>query len=155
MAAKDQDLHGLCRKGKWQDVEDYVARADSSALPVELSEQKGALGYTPLHFAALSGSASVLKVLLGKAPNVDCRSLGGCTPLLIAASRGYDDCVKLLLQFRADIGASDDIGRTPLLAAELCCMESTAQLLRNEGMWAVFILCWCEARVMPSFLFLS
>ena len=133
MASQNLDLHALCLKGRWQVVDEYVARTDSQALLAELGLQKGPLGYTPLHLAALSGSVSVLKVLLPKVADVDCRSRSGYTPLLVAASRGYDDCVKLLLESRADIGATDDIGRTPLLAAELCRMESTAQLLRNEG----------------------
>lgn len=133
MASQSWDLHALCLKGRWQDVEDYVAKADGQALLAELGLQKGPLGYTPLHMAALTGVDSVLKVLLPKVADVDCRSRSGYTPLLVAASRGYDDCVKLLLQSRADMGVRDDVGRTPLLAAELCCMESTARLLRNEG----------------------
>ena len=106
---------------------------DGSALLAELSEQQGSLGYTPLHQAALVGNISILNILLPKAANVDCRSLTGYTPLIIAASRGYDNCVELLLRYKADLGSADDIGRTPRLAAELCCMESTARLLRNEG----------------------
>ncbi|MEO8249698.1 MAG: ankyrin repeat domain-containing protein [Burkholderiales bacterium] len=59
-------------------------------------------GWTPLHYAATSGSLDIIRLLLEHHAYIDAESPNRTTPLMMAARYGSDDAVKLLLEEGAD-----------------------------------------------------
>lgn len=59
-------------------------------------------GWTPLHYAATSGSLAILSLLLDKHAYIDAESPNGSTPLMMAAMYGTPQAVKLLIDAGAD-----------------------------------------------------
>ena len=76
-------------------------------------------GGTPLHDAALGGSADVIALLLDRGAQIDTRDLqSGATPLMVAASLGRAEALTLLLKRGADPTLRDNAGHTALDRAE-------------------------------------
>jgi len=75
-------------------------------------------GYTPLAFAACSGSREVLSALLRHGAQPDPQDTFGVTPLMQAATRGNADLVGVLLQAGAQVLVADADGRTAVDYAE-------------------------------------
>ncbi|XP_047104840.1 ankyrin repeat, PH and SEC7 domain containing protein secG-like [Schistocerca piceifrons] len=69
---------------------------------------------TPLHWAARSGHAGVVRLLVGASADPNARDRWGRTPLHIAAMRGDAEAAAELLLAGADRGARNEDGRTPL-----------------------------------------
>lgn len=67
-----------------------------------------AYGWTPLLFAAKSGSAGVIRMLLEINAKIDHADQSGNTALLIASARGYVDAVKILLDRKASLSPGND-----------------------------------------------
>jgi uncharacterized protein len=59
-------------------------------------------GWTPLHYAATSGSLPTIRMLLENHAYIDAESPNGTTPLMMAAQYGSADAVRLLLAEGAD-----------------------------------------------------
>jgi len=74
--------------------------------------EKGADGFTPLHWAAYYGKADMIRLLVSRGANVNVVSPQYGTPLLIAASYGFTDAVKTLLAEGADPSIPDGSGHT-------------------------------------------
>ncbi|RHZ41063.1 hypothetical protein DYB31_004949 [Aphanomyces astaci] len=74
---------------------------------------------TPLHWAAIAGSADVLAPLLNKGADPHAQDAGGRTPLHWAARANRVECVTILLEHRANVHARDVDGMTPVLCAAL------------------------------------
>ncbi|XP_059167490.1 ankyrin repeat domain-containing protein 50-like [Physella acuta] len=60
-------------------------------------------GTTALYFAARSGSASLVRMLIRAGANVNLANSEGVTALMKASDRGYYDTVRLLLNEKADV----------------------------------------------------
>ena len=71
-------------------------------------------GWTPLHYAASGGHASVIAMLLENNAYIDAESPNGTTPLMMAAMYGSEESVNLLLQEGADPKLKNQQGLTAL-----------------------------------------
>lgn len=74
-------------------------------------------GLTPLHYAAMSGSSSVAKLLIAKGVTVDKCNNRGQTSLHLAAENGHEDTVQVLIEAGSDVNARSDTNATPLFRA--------------------------------------
>lgn len=70
--------------------------------------------WTALHYAAASGSLSIVQLLLDHDAYIDAESPNKTTPLMMAARGGYRDVVELLLTQGADLHAKNELGLTAL-----------------------------------------
>lgn len=73
-------------------------------------EDVDAHGYQAVMWAAHSGDAECLRILIEKQADVNCSSETGATPLMMAAAEGHRDSVRLLLDAEADFNAVDKNG---------------------------------------------
>ena len=94
----------------------WVSDLIEAGAPLAVSH---ALGYTPLHEAASSGSLAVVKLLLEAAKKkgidiVNVKRFSGETPLHDAALRGHGAIVRLLLKYDADASINDRQNETAL-----------------------------------------
>jgi len=71
-------------------------------------------GWTPLRYAAESGSGEVVKLLLAKGADVNAKDCYGATPLHVTAWNSRGEVAKLLLANGADVNAKNSYGTTPL-----------------------------------------
>jgi ankyrin repeat protein len=72
---------------------------------------------TALHFAAESGKADVVKLLLDAKANPNAQDRTGKTPVTVAAERGKVDALKALLAAGGDANSRDQVQGSPLLWA--------------------------------------
>ncbi|KAJ3163205.1 hypothetical protein HDU86_002374 [Geranomyces michiganensis] len=84
-------------------------------------------GFTPLHSAALSGTAEEAALLLRHGAIVDIPGMNGDTPIFDAVTEGNDAVVELLLLHGANIAVVNENGQTPLTAGD----ERMATLITN------------------------
>jgi len=75
------------------------------------------LNWTPLLFAAKSGTPATVRVLLNAGAEVNVKDSEGSTPLLAASRYGIDQVVKLLLDSKADVNAKTNAGWSSILYA--------------------------------------
>lgn len=71
-------------------------------------------GWTPLHYAATSGNAAVVQLLLDHFAYIDAASPNGSTPLMMAAMYGSTDVVTMLLDAGADPTLKNALGLSAL-----------------------------------------
>lgn len=96
---------------------------------------RGAAGYAPLHFAALSGHAEVIDLLLTRGADVRACAdvLFRATPLHLAALGGHAEVVALLLAKGADANDMDVHGQTALHGAVRSGRADLVELLLDHG----------------------
>jgi ankyrin repeat protein len=89
-------------------------------------------GTTPLMYAAASGSAESMRILLAAGADANAKNDFGATPLMWAITD--PEKVRVLLTAGADIRAKSKMGRTPLyLAAANDGSSATVKLLLDRG----------------------
>lgn len=71
-------------------------------------------GWTPLHYAAASGSDAIVRMLLDHAAYIDAESPNKTTPIMMAAGEGHIYTVKLLLDDGADATLKNELGMTAI-----------------------------------------
>ena len=92
-------------------------KADIEALGSIKIDGKVIEGCTPLWAASLAGHLDVVKLLIERNAEVDCRTSTNSTPLRSAAFRGHLDIVRFLVENGADINVRNDGDNTPLMVA--------------------------------------
>ena len=75
------------------------------------------MGYTPLHLAAKSGYAHIVKLLHKKGALINTKNYRKTTPLHDVADNGNQNIAEYLIQNGADLESQDGAGRTPLQCA--------------------------------------
>lgn len=86
-------------------------------------------GWAPLHYAASSGNAQVVKLLLDHYAYIDAESPNGSTPLMMAAMYGSADSVRVLLDAGADVNLKNSIGLNALDFARKAGHEDAGALI--------------------------
>jgi ankyrin repeat protein len=86
-------------------------------------------GWAPLHYAATSGNAQVVQLLLDHYAYIDAESPNGSTPLMMAAMYGSADAVKVLLVAGADVDVKNAIGLNALDFAQKAGHEDAVALI--------------------------
>lgn len=90
-------------------------------------------GYQAIMWAAHSGDAETLRILIDKQADVNCSCETGATPLMMAAAEGHRDSVRLLLDAEADLNATDKNGwRAVQKAAWWGHQDALGELLLEE-----------------------
>ncbi|XP_030650624.1 ankyrin repeat domain-containing protein 42 isoform X3 [Nomascus leucogenys] len=89
--------------------------------------------FTPLHWAAHSGSLECLHWLLWHGADITHVTTRGWTASHIAAIRGQDACVQALIMNGADLTAQDDRGCTALHLAATHGHSFTLQIMLRSG----------------------
>ncbi len=106
-----------------------IAAYLSDAVAVQALLERGAevnrTGWTPLHYAASSGSILVIRVLLDHAAYIDAESPNKTTPLMMAARAGHRSAVQYLLDEGADPSLKNEVG---LSAADFARAQGHADL---------------------------
>lgn len=86
-----------------------LARGDPAAHLAATNSKR----QTPLHFAALSGSAEMAQLLISKGAAVNAPDVDGNTPLHLSMKGGSPLAVKTLLASGADASLENDKGQPP------------------------------------------
>lgn len=90
-------------------------------------------GFSPLHWACLSGRANIVEILLNRGARVNAANMGADTALHLTSSFGHLDCTRLLLENKADINAVNEHGNTPLHYACFFGHSQLIEILVNAG----------------------
>ncbi|CAK4493392.1 unnamed protein product [Aphanomyces euteiches] len=85
----------------------------------------------PIHFAALRGSVSIMKLLHANGADINAKDGIGRTPLHCAAHAGAVDAITWLLDNDADLFATTKDKHTALDLAKLNCQNNVVELLDN------------------------
>jgi hypothetical protein len=113
--ARDINLEVKARNG---DTALMIAAYKGNKPAVEALLAKGAEvnrpGWTPLHYAAASGSNEIVSMLLEKSAYIDAESPNKTTPIMMAAWEGHILTVKLLLDEGADATLKNELGMTAI-----------------------------------------
>ncbi|KAL7800598.1 hypothetical protein V8C43DRAFT_274341 [Trichoderma afarasin] len=94
---------------------------------------KDGRGWTLLIYAVWHGSEAVVRLLLTKGVDPDCKAKDGRTPLSLAAQGGHEGIVRLLLTKGVDPDCKAKDGRTPLSFAAQGGYEGIVRLLLTKG----------------------
>lgn len=90
--------------------------------------------HTPLHVAALTGTESVVAILLNGGSDPGARSTSGATPLHLAAQAGNAQAVAALLEHGADPNVLESTwGQTPLMFATAANRIGAVRVLMERG----------------------
>ncbi|KXG51518.1 uncharacterized protein PGRI_089110 [Penicillium griseofulvum] len=88
---------------------------------------------TPLSWAAQSGRAPIVQLLMQSRPSVGEMDRRERTPLLRASVHGHEAVVRLLIENGANVNASNKVERTPLSQASSKGHEAVVRLLIENG----------------------
>ncbi|KAM9080186.1 ankyrin repeat domain-containing protein 42 isoform 2-T2 [Megaptera novaeangliae] len=120
-------IHDAVRAGDVKQLSEIVERGAS------INEVDVLHKFTPLHWAAHSGSLECLHWLLWHGADLSQVTVRGWTAAHIAAIRGQDACMQALIINGANLAAQDDRGCTPLHLATTHGHSFTLQIMLRSG----------------------
>uniref|UniRef100_A0A3Q2H723 Ankyrin repeat domain-containing protein 42 n=1 Tax=Equus caballus TaxID=9796 RepID=A0A3Q2H723_HORSE len=120
-------IHDAIRAGDVKRLSEIVERG-ASINEVDILHK-----FTPLHWAAHSGSLECLHWLLWHGADIAQATTRGWTAAHIAAIRGQDACMQALIINGANLAAQDDRGCTPLHLAATHGHSFTLQIMLQSG----------------------
>ncbi|XP_017730708.1 PREDICTED: ankyrin repeat domain-containing protein 42 isoform X1 [Rhinopithecus bieti] len=120
-------IHDAVRAGDVKQLSEIVERGAS------INEVDVLHKFTPLHWAAHSGSLECLHWLLWHGADITHVTTRGWAASHIAAIRGQDACVQALIMNGANLTAQDDRGCTPLHLAATHGHSFTLQIMLRSG----------------------
>nr|XP_008537111.1 PREDICTED: ankyrin repeat domain-containing protein 42 isoform X3 [Equus przewalskii] len=120
-------IHDAIRAGDVKRLSEIVERG-ASINEVDILHK-----FTPLHWAAHSGSLECLHWLLWHGADIAQATTRGWTAAHIAAIRGQDACMQALIINGANLAAQDDRGCTPLHLAATHGHSFTLQIMLRSG----------------------
>uniref|UniRef100_A0A1X7UF55 Uncharacterized protein n=1 Tax=Amphimedon queenslandica TaxID=400682 RepID=A0A1X7UF55_AMPQE len=88
---------------------------------------------TPLHYAARSGSETIVTILVKNGADVNAKNKVQETPLHYAAGSGSETIVTILVKNGADVNAMDKVQKTPLHYAARSGSETIVTILVKNG----------------------
>ncbi|XP_055972252.1 ankyrin repeat domain-containing protein 42 [Sorex fumeus] len=127
------------KKGYFGGIYDAVRAGDVKQLSevvergANINEVDVLHKFTPLHWAAHSGSLECLHWLLWHGADITKVTTRGWTAAHIAAIRGQDACMQALIINGANLSAQDDRGCTPLHLAATHGHSFTLQVILRSG----------------------
>jgi len=126
------------------EIRNLIRRDDAAQLEeliksgYDLTQKINLFGETPLVYAATTGAAECLKLLL-TIPGIKINKreklypFDSCTPLYVAARKGHTECIKVLLaQKGINVNKRSSRGDTPLHIAAAYGHTACVQLLLND-----------------------
>ncbi|XP_074191785.1 ankyrin repeat domain-containing protein 42 isoform X3 [Rhinolophus sinicus] len=120
-------IHDAVRAGDVKQLSEMVERG-ASINEVDILHK-----FTPLHWAAHSGSLECLHWLLWHGADITQVTTRGWTAAHITAIRGQDACMQALIINGANLAAQDDWGCTPLHLAATHGHSFTLQIMLRSG----------------------
>ncbi|XP_025275267.1 ankyrin repeat domain-containing protein 42 isoform X3 [Canis lupus baileyi] len=120
-------IHDAVRAGDVKQLSDIIERG------VSINEVDILHKFSPLHWAAHSGSLECLHWLLWHGADTTQVTMRGWTAAHIAAIRGQDACMQALIINGANLAAQDDRGCTPLHLAATHGHSFTLQIILRSG----------------------
>ena len=123
-------LNMACHNGHLA-VAEYILKIFPAALETPGKVSLGGKylrGLSPLCSAVFGGHLEVVKLLLSKGANINCKTAKYYTPLMLACLRGSLELVKYLVAHGADINYVDPVGYTVL--HEICRFPEKATSLK-------------------------
>ncbi|KAM5316555.1 ankyrin repeat domain-containing protein 42 isoform 1-T1 [Glossophaga mutica] len=130
---------GTRRKVHFGSIHDAVRAGDVKQLSeivehgTNINEVDILHKFTPLHWAAHSGSLECLHWLLWHGADITLVTTRGWTAAHIAAIRGQDACMQALIINGANLAAQDDRGCTPVHLASTHGHSFTLQIMLRSG----------------------
>lgn len=125
--ASDATLIDLVKSGNRQAVRAVLQRTPEAANAAEAD------GTTALHWAATSGDASLVTLLLKAGARANAVNRRGVTPLLLAATSGDAPTTKALMEAGADVNATLGNGQSVLMLAARSGNPQVVKLLIDRG----------------------
>jgi len=122
-----QTLHAAIAQGE------YAVALGMIEQGADIEAKDPGAGASPLHYAVMKGSMTLIGVLLAKGADVNSRTKSGTTPLHTAVLYARYEAAERLLTKGADVNARSASGTTPLALAEAARNSSLQRLLRERG----------------------
>ncbi|KAG9152859.1 hypothetical protein Leryth_012477 [Lithospermum erythrorhizon] len=133
LSLRNQDhrslLHVAVSSAKIKVVE-LLTAAEPSISGINSGDEEG---WVPLHSAASSGNAEIVKLLLDRGADVNIKNGGGRTALHYAASKGWLKVAEVLISAGANLNVKDKVGCTPLHRAASTGKSELCEFLIEEG----------------------
>ena len=90
-------------------------------------------GWTPLHWAAISGGNEIAELLIAKGADLEKKDDSGETPLHVASFHGIKEMAELLIAKGADVEGKNNKGSTPLIYATARAHSEFVKMLISKG----------------------
>ena len=130
VSAEAQTCGVLCDERFLESASEAEVKAEITKADVNARTEDGS---TSLMYAAGSGTAESVKVLLDAGADVNARTINGATALMGAAAGGAAESVKLLLDAGVDVNARYENGWTVLMFAASGGAAENVKVLLDAG----------------------